>query len=352
MVNSCSLDLDIEEDPSGVGSSSGNSGSSETNSSGNSSSSSGISGSGSSSSGDPSGNSSSDGSSSPGGSSSGGSSSVSQSSSSVSGTVSSSSVAIIYGGDIFDTRDGKTYRTVVIGTQVWMAENLSFGGSGGNVGVCYGTDGILKIDGPDGTGTIDHRYTDEEILEYCTQYGRLYDWETVMASAASSDKVPSEVKGICPDGWHVPSDKEWEMLALYVGSEYCITAGCDPNNPDLTAMYAGTRLKAKNGWRANDYYGDGTDIRDGNGTDNFGFSALAGGFCFNCLNAQLHLQGEAYYRGTNEYGYWWTATEYRNQHNNDNSEAYRRRMKFNENTVSRETQKKTGHLSSVRCVMD
>jgi uncharacterized protein (TIGR02145 family) len=231
-----------------------------------------------------------------------------------------------------------------------MAENLNYGGPSDNIGVCYGTDGLEKRG--DGDNKYDYWFTPEDIAGYCAEYGRLYDWRTIMAGAANSDRVPSGVRGICPDGWHIPSDKEWEALALYAGDEYCIFAGCDPNNPDLTGMYAGTRLKAKSGWRANDYYGDGTDVEDGNGTDNFGFAALAGGFCFDCAEKQNLLMGVGYYRGIGEYGYWWTATHYHNVHTGDTTEAFRRRMKFNENTVSREFQKKTGYLSSVRCVKD
>jgi len=51
----------------------------------------------------------------------------------------------------------------------------------------------------------------------CDIYGRLYNWETMMNGEESSDEVPSGVQGICPDGWHVPSDNEWKILEMYLG---------------------------------------------------------------------------------------------------------------------------------------
>jgi len=71
----------------------------------------------------------------------------------------------------------------------------------------------------------------------CAKYGRLYDWETA--------------KTVCPSGWHLPSEEEWEKLINSVGG----------------SSIAGTKLKAKSGWNSN-----------GNGTDNYGFAALPGGF--------------------------------------------------------------------------
>ena len=109
---------------------------------------------------------------------------------------------------------GKTYRTVKIGSQTWMAENLNYniGGS-----LCYNNDPVN-----------------------CTTYGRLYYWETA--------------KTICPSGWHLPSDEEWATLTNYVESQ----GGC--------SSCAGTRLKANSSlWSTN------------TGTDDHGFSAMPGG---------------------------------------------------------------------------
>ncbi|MDR2728373.1 MAG: hypothetical protein LBB56_04515, partial [Chitinispirillales bacterium] len=114
------------------------------------------------------------------------------------------------GDDSFtDTRNSQTYKTVKIGNQTWMAENLNYAGSGGNTGVCYNSSS-----------------------DNCSKYGRLYTWAEVMNGASSSLLNPSGVQGVCPVGWHVPSDAEWTILTDFVGG-------------DLTA---GTKLKSKTGW--------------------------------------------------------------------------------------------------------
>jgi len=123
-------------------------------------------------------------------------------------------VASKKGGSFKDARDGKEYRTVEIGTQTWMAENLNYNASGS---LCYNNDPAN-----------------------CKKYGRLYNWETA--------------KKACPAGWHLPSKDEWRALA---------------NSVSNTAT-AGAKLKAGNGW--NSYQGN-----SGNGSDDYDFSALPGG---------------------------------------------------------------------------
>jgi len=112
-----------------------------------------------------------------------------------------------------DSRDNKTYKTVKIGNQTWMAENLSYALNGSKCGNAYG---FLK----------------DENTETCNKYGRLYNWEAALKA--------------CPSGWHIPKDSEWETLVKAAGG----------------SSVAGDKLKAASGW---------------NGTDDFGFSALPGG---------------------------------------------------------------------------
>jgi uncharacterized protein (TIGR02145 family) len=163
------------------------------------------------------------------------------------------------GGRFTDARDGQEYGCVTIGTQVWMAQNLNYAGSGGNVGVCY-----------------DNQESN------CDIYGRLYNWAAVMGFESICDstfcvsQVQTRHQGICPAGWHVPSDAEWTTLINFVGG----------------ASTAGTRLKSESGgWR--DW-----DGRDANGTNNFGFSALPGG-------TRTNLG----FTGIGRYGDWWSTTE-------------------------------------------
>jgi uncharacterized protein (TIGR02145 family) len=108
------------------------------------------------------------------------------------------------GGKPFtDSRDGKKYRTVAIGTQTWMAENLNYNASGSK---CY-----------------------KNSESNCQKYGRLYNWNTA--------------KTACPSGWHLPSKSEWEVLTVAVGGE----------------KTEGKYLKAASGWNNN---GNGTDTYD------------------------------------------------------------------------------------------
>lgn len=115
---------------------------------------------------------------------------------------------------LLDSRDSRTYKTVQIGSQVWMAENLN-----------YKTDGS---------------YCYEDDASNCKIYGRLYTWETAMK--------------VCPKGFHLPSRAEFDTLFQAVGGK----------------KNAATLLKSTSGW-------EGYDGEDGNGTDAYGFSALPGG---------------------------------------------------------------------------
>jgi len=131
-------------------------------------------------------------------------------------------------GSFTDGRDGKSYRSVRIGNQTWMAQNLDYDVPNVTSDVCYGNS-----------------------ASNCTKYGRLYNWSTAMNGASSSSAVPSGVRGVCPVNWHLPSDAEWTQLTDYVGSN------------------AGTKLKSSTGW--NSYSGVPA------GADTYGFSALPGG---------------------------------------------------------------------------
>ncbi len=146
-----------------------------------------------------------------------------------------------------DSRDGKQYLAVRIGDQCWMAENLNVG---------------IRIDGTteqSDNGTIEkYCYNDEETN--CTAYGGLYSWSELMQHST----YPGS-QGICPKGWHVPSDEEYKILEGTVDSLYAVG---DPQW-DLTGWRgsnAGRRLRATAGWSDS-----------GNGTDTFGFHALPAG---------------------------------------------------------------------------
>ncbi len=203
---------------------------------------------------------------------------------------SSSSSSVGYSGPYGSvTHGGQTYKTIVIGTQTWMAENLNYDPGPGN-SACY-----------------------DNNSSNCAQYGRLYDWSTAMSistSYNSSSWNGSDVKhqGICPAGWHLPSNAEWTTLTNYVGG----------------TSTAGTKLKATTGWNNN-----------GNGTDEYGFSTLPGGRGYS--DGNFNYAGDA--------GNWWSSTE------DNSSYVWYRGMYYYGSYVGRDTSNKSW-LFSVRCLKD
>ena len=192
-------------------------------------------------------------------------------------------------GLVSDGRDGQIYRTTRIGGQVWMAQNLNFRDSAGGadtVGVCY-------------------NYS----VDSCAKYGRLYTWAEAMAGRPSSSASPSAVRGVCPKGWHVPSDSEWTLLQ---------------HAADTTDTLGAKMLKSTTGWRNNA------------ALDAYGFRALPGG----------DFSVNAFYNGRNE-GFWWSATEF------DASLAWSRTMLSTSSDVFRydPPPDKSAGLA-VRCVQD
>jgi len=165
--------------------------------------------------------------------------------------------SIIYGW-LTDARDSQAYRTVKIGTQTWMAMNLNYRnttGSSDTVGVCY-----------------------NDLSSNCTTYGRLYAWSEVMAGSSSSASIPSGVQGICPSGWHIPSDAERHIL---------ITS-------QLDSAAAGTILKSTNDW-----YNTAHTVRDSGGTDALGFRVLPAGY--------RYIDGK--FSALGYYAFYWSSTE-------------------------------------------
>ena len=186
--------------------------------------------------------------------------------------------------------EGQSYKTVVIGNQTWFAENLNYAVGGSE---CY-----------------------RNSNSSCNTYGRLYNWSTAMNLPSScnenscSNQIQSKHRGICPPGWHIPSDDDWDVLMDYVGG----------------SSVAGTKLKATSGWQDGGY-----------GTDQYGFSALPGG---------LGLSGGSF----SDVGYdgaWWSANE--NETFSDN--AYYRGMNYDYDDASWGNYGKS-ILFSVRCVQD
>ncbi len=109
------------------------------------------------------------------------------------------------GDSLCDERDGKYYQTVLIGTQCWMAENLNVG-----MMINSNTGGQLQTD----NGVIE-KYCYNNNAANCNIYGGLYEWKEAMQYVTSEG-----TQGICPEGWHFPTDNEWKILEGTVDSQY------------------------------------------------------------------------------------------------------------------------------------
>jgi len=213
--------------------------------------------------------------------------------------------SIVYGTPVY--YEGETYETVVIGSQTWFSRNLNYAVEGSK---CYGEDGQVCIpSGGDYNTYITISAT--EIQANCDKYGRLYDWATAMgipSSYNSSYYYPSKqikYRGICPEGWHIPNNSEWNELLDAVGG----------------SSIAGSKLKSNN-------FG---------GEDAYGFSALPGGGRFDD-DGSFHSVGR--------YGIWWSTGE------DDRNHAYAQSMGYGDESAYLEGIYIKSTLFSVRCLKD
>jgi len=168
-------------------------------------------------------------------------------------------------GSFTDSRDGKIYKTVKIGSQIWMAENLAYKVRKG----CWA-------------------YNDDE--NNVLIYGYLYDWETA--------------KKICPAGWHLPTDVEWETLTTFLGGD----------------SVAGGNLKSNLNWES----------PNTSATNSSGFSALPGG----------SRSYEEVFDYVGNYGNWWSSK---------NGNVCFMHMSFDDSTVSSSRGNESNGFS-VRCI--
>jgi uncharacterized protein (TIGR02145 family) len=176
-------------------------------------------------------------------------------------------------GSFMDSRDSTTYKWIKIGTQTWMAENLAYlpevspSGTGSETGeLCYVYD-------YEGTLVNEAKTTDN-----FSTYGVLYNWRAAMTSDASSALVPSGVQGVCPAGWHLPSDAEWTILSDYL-TDYGYGDGGSGNDIANSMWSSSTRLLS---------------------TNSSGFTAVPGG--------SRYCEGNRF-DGLTRYAAFWSSTE-------------------------------------------
>ena len=174
--------------------------------------------------------------------------------------------------------DGNVYNTVAIGTQCWMKENLK---------TTHYSDGWpidYRLEGSFDDGVPYYRYPNNDINNV-GKYGLLYNW------AAVTQTLPSGVQGVCPLGWHVPSDAEWTQLKVFV--TYQNQYLCNNNT-----NYIAKSLAATTDWVENsNECSIGNDLASNNAT---GFSALPAGKSY----SESDGYGAAAFFWTSSWGYW------------------------------------------------
>jgi len=164
--------------------------------------------------------------------------------------------------------EGKTYNTVQVMSQCWLKENL-------DIGQMIPVDQAMEDNG------IIEKYCYDNDEMSCEEYGGLYTWHETIQYVYENG-----TRGICPPGWHVPTDEEWKVLEAAADSEY------GPGNPIWDELGdrgadAGKRIKSTVGW-----------LNNGNGTDDFGFTALPAG--------KRDFSG--FFVGINTFASFWTST--------------------------------------------
>ena len=214
-------------------------------------------------------------------------------------------VCSVCGQPVTDVRDGRVYNTVLIGTQCWMSQNLDVGN------IISGT-----MDQTDNAIIEKYCYNNQE--SNCDIYGGLYQWAEMVqylngaSNITSWNPVPvTNVTGICPTGWHLPSDSEWTILTTFLGG----------------VSVAGGKMKeiGYTYWNS----------PNTGATNSSGFTALPGGY--------RYTDGAFY--SLNLYAYFWTASE------NSVTNAWYRSLNYGYGNVL-STHFYKGNGSSVRCLQD
>ena len=171
-------------------------------------------------------------------------------------------VGFACGDYLFDARDGQSYKTFKIGSQCWMAENINIG---------YRIDSITE---PSNNNIIE-KYCYSDIELNCDTFGGLYKWSEVMQYTTIEG-----VQGICPQGWHIPTDTEWCELTQFI----------DPTVNCSTLGYSGTdigyKMKSLEGWNIG-----------GNGSNSSKFNALPAGLL---TSYYIELGNITYYHSSTE----------------------------------------------------
>lgn len=211
-------------------------------------------------------------------------------------------------GQLFtDSRDGNVYQTIFIGNQCWMAENLKYLPSVVASGTSSLTIPYYYVHGYNGTSV-----SEAKASEKYSVYGVLYNWPAAMSGSSSSSSNPSGVQGVCPTGWHLPSDAEWTQLTDFLGGE----------------SIAGGKLKETGTahWTSPNV----------GATNETVFTALPGG-------SYAYPGSFSNYR---DFGGWWSATS------SNSSNAYNRCIFYSFSDVYKYSTHSKDFGYSIRCIKD
>jgi uncharacterized protein (TIGR02145 family) len=211
-------------------------------------------------------------------------------------------------GTFTDSRDGHVYKTIKIGNQTWMAENLAYLPSVSPSSSVSNTDPYYYVYDYQGINVA----AAKQNANYTT-YGVLYNWPAAKAA--------------CPPGWHLPTDAEWTALENYLIANGYNYDGTTTGNKIAKSLAATTH------W--NTYSETGTIGNNLSLNNKSGLSALPGGYRY----------GNGNFYDVGNYGYWWSSTE------GNSNDAWDRHLYYNYSNVGRSGNYKE-YGFSVRCVRD
>jgi uncharacterized protein (TIGR02145 family) len=209
------------------------------------------------------------------------------------------------GGQTSLTYDGRTYDLVEIGGQCWFADNLATDQYRNGDPIPTGLSNTTWENTTSGAYAIYNNDPANDVT-----YGKLYNWYTTVDS-----------RGLCPTGWHVPTDCEWMYLEGSLGMSVT-----DQETVGYRGTNEGGALKSTTGWNS----------PNTGATNSSGFTAFPGGF--------RNFNGSYYYIGY--FGFWWSSTE------NGSLNAWNRRLVYDSSDVDRNGTYDKRYGFSVRCVRD
>ena len=215
-------------------------------------------------------------------------------------------------GILIDPRDNQAYKTVMIGDQIWMAENLNFGT------MINSTTGGDNNDGEQTDNDIIEKYCYSDDGANCATYGGLYQWDEMMQYVATES-----AQGVCPTGWHLPSDDEWKTLEMEFGMTQAEADATQFRGTDQGSQLAGNEPLWSNG------------LLDQNGV--FRSSGFAG------LPAGYHNSSGSFFNQSSN-AYFWSSSE-------SGGNAWRRNLFYDNPKVNR-LGINMSYGFSVRCVQD